>query len=216
MNIIWRSFLIIFLFLCLYAALHVFPRWPVQCFPDHPKTSPSKLQMQSKLQGAKSELKNLALVDVHQFRLTNFYFAWKLFRFQVPKTQPVIQKLDYCFQIDYIIIVHQCNETKSEIISTLCLCDGHPLLVGTPDNSSRVFNCFAPDKFLPFLRQCYVLRRFAPDNLYGFAGASRLIFFLRFFRRFAPDNFLRILLSVRCFAPAKALRAWRGAPRLRP
>ena len=159
-------------------------------------------------QGAKSELKNLALVDVHQFRLTNFYFAWKLFRFQVPKTQPVIQKLDYCFQIDYIIIVHQCNETKSEIISTLCLCDGHPLLVGTPDNSSRVFNCFAPDKFLPFLRQCYVLRRFAPDNLYGFAGASRLIFFLRFFRRFAPDNFLRILLSVRCFAPDEALRAW--------
>ena len=26
-------------------------------------------------QGAKSELKNLAVVDVHQFRLTNFYFA---------------------------------------------------------------------------------------------------------------------------------------------
>ena len=26
-------------------------------------------------QGAKSELKNLAVVDVHQIRLTNFYFA---------------------------------------------------------------------------------------------------------------------------------------------
>ena len=23
------------------------------------------------------------------------------------------------------------------MISTLCLCEGHPLLVGTPDNSSR-------------------------------------------------------------------------------
>ena len=41
-------------------------------------------------QGAQSELKNLAVVDVHQIRLTNFYFAWKLFWLEVPKIQQIL------------------------------------------------------------------------------------------------------------------------------
>ena len=104
---------------------------------------------------------------------------------------------------NYIIIVHQSNKTKSEITSTSCLCDGHPLLVGTPDNSSRVFNRFAPDKFLPFLRQCSqalpVSRQFFND----FSGASRLTTFYDFSGAshlkipctFSGASRLRILLS---------------------
>ena len=118
---------------------------------------------------------------------------------------------------NYIIIVHQCNKTKSEITSNLCLCDGHPLLVGTPDNSSRVFNRFAPDKFLPLLRQCspplsgasrltlYAVSRITiSDNFLRFLRSFALENSLHFFRRFAPENITQSRLTRRS-APEAAM-----------
>ena len=120
-------------------------------------------------------------------------------------------KLDYCFQKNHNIIVHQCNKTKSHQ-----LCGDHLLLVGTPDNSSLVFNRFAPDNFSPFLRQCsQALWQFFND----FSRASRLTtYFLRFLRRFVPENTLHFFrrFAHENFTLFQALRAWQSAPRLRP
>ena len=109
------------------------------------------------------------------------------------------------------IKINKCNKTKSHQ-----LCDDL-LLVGTPDNSSRFFNRFAPDKFLPLLRQCspplsgasrltlYAVSRLTiSDNFLRFLRSFALENSLHFFRRFAPENITQSRLTRRS-APEAAM-----------
>ena len=127
------------------------------------------------------------------FSPENFLFRLKTFQIRSSKKTP------------------RCNKTKSHQ-----LCDDL-LLVGTPDNSSRFFNRFAPDKFLPLLRQCspplsgasrltlYAVSRLTiSDNFLRFLRSFALENSLHFFRRFAPENITQSRLTRRS-APEAAM-----------
>ena len=124
------------------------------------------------------------------FSPENFLFLLKTFQIRSSKKTP------------------RCNKTKSHQ-----LCDDL-LLVGTPDNSSRFFNRFAPDKFLPLLRQCspplsgasgltlYAVSRLTiSDNFLRFLRSFALENSLHFFRRFAPENITQSRLTRRSRPP---------------